>query len=154
MRCITTEIELTGWRLSQHNMFSFNSMARFGDTYLGASRNGLVVLGGESDNENQIQSAFWTPVSDFGIQHNKNIFALYLGVETDGDLLVSIKVDENDPLDIEVPVAVTGFQRKRVRVPGTQLGRYWSVGISNTGGSYFSVESIEALVKLMHGSHV
>ena len=154
MRCVTTEIELTGWRIGQYNNYSFNSMAKFGDIYLGASRAGLSTLGGEQDNGMGIQSGFFIPLSDFGVQHNKSIFAVYLGVESEGDLILTVSVDEVDPVEIEVPVSTSGFQRKRIRVPGTLVGRYWSLGVSNPGGSYFSVESIDALVKIMHSSHV
>jgi len=154
MKCITTEIELIGGRLSQFNGYTFNSMARFGDRYIGASGAGLAVLGGDSDDGGAIESVFHVATTDFGIQSNKSVFAVYLGVESDGDLELVVAVDETDPVEIEVSIADGGFQRKRVRVPGNLVGRYWTIGVSNPGGGYFAVESIEALVKVMHSSHV
>lgn len=144
-------IELTGARASQYAGYDFNSMCRFGDVFLGAGDDGIAVLdSGHLDGTEQIEAFFELPTSDFGSDHQKRLRAAYLGCETNGQMMFSVKDDDDNERHYLVDPNHSGNQQHTIKVPlgRNGKGRYWMVRIENINGADFSVDSI-ALVPII-----
>ena len=153
MKCITFDLAIDGFRSSQFKNYSFNSMAKFNDTYLGANNHGLFELIGTKDNTTIIVAEFAPVLTDFGIHNSKRLYALYLGLETDDDLQVAIYADEVLKKTYTLYAKKTGQQRIRQRIGWDAKGRYWAFIISNPKGNHFAVDAIDILPQIRHGSH-
>lgn len=154
MQCIVFDINLEGRRTSQYKNFTFNSMTRFGDSYLLANKHGLFIYEGHKDGTSLILSEFQIATTDFGIPNLKGIHSVYLGLETSEDLVLTVSADEKAPRDYILRASKNGQQRIRVRLGRKQFGRFWSFKISNPAGGFYAVDSIEVLPKLRHSGHV
>ena len=151
---ISLMINLIAKVTTQHDVFPFNSMVKFGNKYLGASDDGLFTIGGSLENELPIGASFTLFSTDFGTPNNKRLRNLYYRYESDGDLEVRVTVDD-DPERSEVyPIPQMKLGQQRVTVPvGRNLhGCFWKIETMNTRGCDFSIDAIDALVNdLGHG---
>jgi hypothetical protein len=153
MKCITFDLTLDGVRTSQFKNYNFNSMVKFGGTYLGANNHGIFELVGSKDNTSIITAEFAPVTTDFGISSSKRLYAMYLGLETDDDLLVQIYADEVLVKTYTLTAKKTGQQRIRKRIGWDAKGRYWSFIISNPKGNHFAIDAIDILPQTRHASH-
>ena len=153
MNCVTFDLMLEGVRPSQFKNYNFNSMVKFGDTYLGANNHGLFELVGTKDNTDIITAEFAPVTTDFGIHNTKRLYVLYLGLETDDDLQVAIYADELLVKTYTLTAKKTGQQRIRKRIGWDAKGRYWSFIISNPKGNHFAIDAIDIQPQARHASH-
>jgi hypothetical protein len=133
---------------SQYQNYNFNSMCKFGDVYLGASDDGIFELdSGDTDDGTEIEAFFETVTSDFGIEHQKRFRRAYFGYETDGQLTLIIKDDdENERIFNVTPIHANQQQHTSVvPLPRNAKGRYWVLRVENVRGSDFSVDSIRLI---------
>lgn len=142
-----------GMRNSQYKNYTFNSMAKFNGTYLGANNNGLFELVGTTDNNTIITAEFAPALTDFNIHNSKRLYVAYFGLETDDDLQVQIYADEELKKTYTLVANKTGQQRIRQRIGWDAKGRYWSFTISNPKGNHFAVDAIDVQPQVRHGSH-
>ncbi len=139
--------------VSQFANYNFNSMCRFGGSYIGANENGIFVLdSGDTDNTENIEAFFELLTSDWGIIKEKNIRSIFLGYEADGRLILKIKDDDDNEREFTLPAAVGDNKQVSAKVnPGRDgKGRYWMLRIENVEGSDFSIDAISALVILLN----
>jgi hypothetical protein len=138
-------VELTGARASQYVGYDFNSMCRFGDVYLGAGDDGLMVLdSGQLDAGEKIDAFFELPTSDFGIENQKRLRSAYLGCETNGELMLTIKDDDGTERSYLVSPIHSGNHQHMIKVGigRNGKGRYWMMRIDNVNGADFSIDSL------------
>jgi hypothetical protein len=142
---------LEGRQHSQYANFDFNSMCRFNGIDLGANENGIFKLDdGDFDYSaaatfEPIQAFVELPTSDWGIENQKRIRSAHLGIETNGELLLTFTDDEGvDHPYVVVPDFAANKQHS-VRITAGRnngKGRYWRVRLDNINGADFSLNSL------------
>lgn len=143
-------INLSNMATTQYCGFDFNSFCKIGDKYFGASEDGIFELTGDKDNGANIDSFFEPVISDFGVSNVKRVRALYIGYETNGDLIVTLKDNEDNARSYTL--SYLDYDRQnggKVSVGRDGLGRYWQVRIDNVAGCYFAIDSIELLLTIL-----
>jgi hypothetical protein len=139
--------------VSQYRNFNFNSMCKFGDTYIGANEFGIFTLDGEKDYENHaseeadIEAYFVLPTTDFFIDNNKRFRSVVIGYESSDDLSLLITDDDNHSRTFTLKAVQKNQLQEgnKVAIGRDGQGRYWSMKISNTGGCDFSVDAVSVL---------
>lgn len=125
---------------------AFNSMCRFGDTYLGVTNQGLFRIQGYADAGVQIPAVFKLGKTDFGTDRMKRISYVYLGLETTGALKLNVYCDGVFKKAYDVPYPGTGKQEVVVKIPDRGLiARYWEFGVESVSGCFFALYSIKIL---------
>lgn len=150
--CLGLCVELSGSRASQYAGYNFNSMCRFGEVYLGADDNGIAVLdSGHLDRTAKVEAFFELPTTDFGSDLQKRIRKAYIGGETNGELMLTVKDDDGNERSFVITPSHSGNQQHTMAVPIGRggKGRYWMLRIDNVNGSDFSVDSMSVLPILM-----
>lgn len=144
MMCLC--LSLSGNQLSQFTNYNYNSICKFHGKYYGASDSGIFELDtGDLDDTATIHAYFELPVSDWGVDNQKRIRSAHLGVESNGELLLTLTDDEGR----SYPYTVTPNQVSH-KQHGTKItagrnngkGRYWQLRVDNIDGADFSVNSI------------
>ena len=133
--------------LSEYRNFDFNSLARVGDKYYAAADEGLFVLGGDTDDGEEIEASLATMMLDFGSPVQKRVHAAYLGYTSTGRLVLKVRsVDSGEvvedwyeakDIDALVPSA------QMVRLGRGLRSRYWQFELMNVAGSDFELDSLE-----------
>ncbi len=139
-------LQLDRLALSQYANFNFNSMCKFGDTYLGADENGIFELEtGDLDDTETIEAFFELVTSDWGIQNQKRIRSLYIGYESDGNLLVTWKDDDDNERSYVLKPNHIPNKQHSAKIPGARdgKGRYWMLRIDNMDGADFSIDRVD-----------
>lgn len=145
-------INLSNMAITQFCNYNFNSFCKIGDKYFGASENGIFELAGDSDNGTDIDAFFELIVSDFGISNVKRLRSLFIGYEAKGDLIVTVKDNEDNARTYTLSYISSGYDRQtggKVSIGRDGAGRYWQIRIDNTSGKYFAVDSIEVLAVIL-----
>ena len=129
----------------------FNSMCKFGSSYLGATSAGLHTLGGYNDHGVAIPALIKSGNMDFGSTNNKRFRFFYFGLETDGNLLLKVYCDKVLAAE-QYTVAPAETTSMRVRVPISRVhqSRYWSWSVENVSGAFMALYSVEALPLFLH----
>jgi hypothetical protein len=151
-------LQLTGLRPSQYGNYNFNSMCKFGDTYLGANESGIFEIDStEFDNTadgtgDDIESFFELLTTDFGIANPKRIRSLYFGYEADGNLLITVYDDDNNERHyILEPNHIPNKQSSaKVSIGRDGKGRYYTFRIDNISGADFSIDNIEVVPVILN----
>lgn len=141
---------------TQYTNYDFNSMVKFGDTFLGACNNGIddgiFELDGDTDNGDYIGAYFEPITTDFGISNPKKVRFIFLGYEAEGDLIVTLSADEGSEQSYTVDSQKTGQQRRRVPTNRNMQGRYIMSRISNVLGCDFALDAMDVTIIIMpHG---
>jgi len=134
---------------TQYSNFLFNSMVKFGDTYVGANSNGIYELDGDDDDGTNIDAEFEPITTDFGLENPKWVRFMYFGYEADGDLVIVLSADQGVGETISIDSDKTRQQRKRVSGVRSIQGKYISFGIANTSGCDFGIDSIDVDLVVM-----
>jgi hypothetical protein len=144
-----------GKATTQYTNFDFDSMVRFGDHILCASRAGLFRHTGETDNGSLITAYFEPLTMDFGISSTKRVRFVYLSFEASGNLTLTVTTNMGLSASYLIPVAAAGQHAARVAISRSLYGRYWTFSISNAGnGLDFSIDEIKVLpIIRSHGHH-
>lgn len=142
-------LQLDRTALSQYANWNFNSMCKFGDKYLGANENGIFELdSGDLDNTEQIESFFELVTSEWGLgDFQKRIRSIYIGYETNGNLQLTVKDDDNNERQYVLKPNHTLNKQHSVKLAGTRdgKGRFWMLRIDNLNGADFSVDRISVV---------
>lgn len=145
---LTLCLNLRGEQLSQFRAYDFNSFAKIGDKYVGANASGLFVLDEyDTDAGLPIDAFFELVNSDWGIPNQKRIRSMTIGYESDGDLLVTVKDDDDTERNFLLSPNHLASKQHSARVPGARdgKGRYWLIRVGNVNGSDFSIDQIEVV---------
>ena len=146
-------LELSGFRPSQYASYNFNSMCKFGDKYLGANENGIFELdNGDLDGLADVDAFFELATSDFGSANQKRIRSAYIGYEANGDLLLTVKDDEDNERTFNLEANHLDNMQHSAKVPigRNGKGRYYTFRFDNIAGSDFSVDSIKIIPVILN----
>ena len=154
MKCLTLDTNVPARATSQYKKFNFNSMTSFDGMLLGANSSGIFALEGLKDNGTKIDAWLKTGLTDLGIQADKHLRKVYLGIDTDGDCEIDIFADEVLKYTYPIPKKKTGQQTVRVVVGSNGRGVFWSFLVRNKKGSHFSIDVLEVLPIVRHRGHL
>lgn len=130
--------------LTEYTNFPFNSLAAFNGAYLGASAEGLFVLGGDTDNAALINAVARVGITDFGTSFLKRIDRCYVGYRTNGNLIVRVFTDEINVRDYLITAyGKGGLHGNHTRIGKGLAARYWQFEIRNQNGTQFQLNAIE-----------
>ncbi len=128
--------------LTEYTGFPFNHIVNFAGQVIAFTDSGAVILGGDLDDDAEIDAIAELAPSDFDSSHLKRMPYMYIGAKTNAAMLVSVIADENEV--IAALTATNGRTRRAKMARGVQA-RFWAAKIQNRDGEDFSVDSIEYL---------
>ncbi len=137
---------------TQHTGVPFVGYANFNGFRLGVSSDGLYqVCCGDTDAGTSIVGSFTPVETDFGITAPKRVEYVYVGFDSESDLVLTLGVDEKDSKTFVVPANAFGQGRTRIRVGRYKgwKGRYWTFKFENTSGAAFSINSVDVGFKVL-----
>ena len=132
--------------VSQFTNYNFNSMCKFGDSYLGANENGLFLLNsGDKDNTTNIASRFRTMTNDFGYSHQKRIRSLYVNGEFAGNMLLIVRNDGGNEREYTIEMSDLLQKGYKKSIGRDGKGRHFDFEFQNVDGADFSIDLIEII---------
>ncbi len=144
-----------GQAFRQYDNYPFNSYAKIGDRYFGASADGIYELVGDTDDGEPIAAHLRTGLMNFGTMQMKRFEMAYMGLATDGTM--RLKVITTSPQGDKIayyyrmnerptPVA----QENRIKIGRGLESVYWSFELSNEDGADFEVSDMELLPMVLN----
>jgi hypothetical protein len=128
--------------VTQYSNYNFDGCARFGDRYLFYNSTGLYEYGGLLDAGQSITATIETAAMDFGSSNLKRIPAVYLGVDTDGTLILKVRTGKTTEAIYTYTTQAKGYQTQKINVGMGLMGRYFQFELS-TANSDFDLDAIE-----------
>lgn len=140
----------TGWVMNTKNFgvteyrnYPFNSFAKFGDTYLGASATGLYALEGDNDYGVPIDAWVKTGAIDCGTSLGKIIRECYMAFKSDGSVLLKTVTDDNSERWYKVDDGDEKLHNRRKKLARGLKSGYWEFTLRNVDGSSMEFEQLE-----------
>jgi len=142
----TIRTNLTNNASTQYTNYDFQSMIVFNGIILGAGTAGLRKLCcGNDDEGTDIAAYFKTGLSTLNwIGKKKNRF-IYLGVETEGTIIITPIIDGTNGTPVTFTPNSNGKQFMKMSVPNNNMGYYWAYKVENVDGCWFSVDEVTVL---------
>lgn len=133
---------------TRYEKFPFNSVAKIGGRYYGASDEGLFLLEGDDDNGEPIEAVFGLGQLDFGNAQVKNVPYCYLGAAAGAMRLEIDALIKGQPASFTYPAREHGASMRGLRF---DLGKgmrssYVVPTFYNSNGEPFEVDSVRFLV--------
>jgi hypothetical protein len=137
-------------QVTHYTNFPFNQILRYQGAYYGVADDGLFLLEGDTDDGDAIAWGFDTHQTDFGSRQQKRAAAAYIGGRIDGEIDVTVAVGEKSESEYGYR-AVRGddVQNYRVKFGKGLKSRYYGFGMSDTGGSFVEIDSIDIDVDIL-----
>lgn len=140
--------EYSGWVMNPENYavstysFRFTDSAILGDKYLFSSPNGLYELGGNTDEEETIQSRIKTAAINFGDENVSQVRQAILGTDGDRFILV-VSNDDESTSHYELIAPSDGLSSKRIKIGKGLLGTRWQFELIHSREEIFQLSSME-----------
>lgn len=138
---------VTTWAINTKNMatteytnYEFNSFARMGNHYLGATSAGLYELDGDTDAGTDIIADIKSGLMQLGGSRFTSFKTAYIGMRGEGDFV--LKVETGDGKTYNYAVVGKDMQTSRVHFGKGLRARYFSFELISTGQD-FDLDSIE-----------
>ena len=110
--------------------FEYTSLGQIYEDSLGLSSTGLYLLNVEPTT---IDKFIVLPTTDLGIQNNKRVRYIYVGVIGAGTIQVKGIVDKHLAYEAKARISNKYYTRIRIPWPRYMQGRYWQFTVSTTG---------------------
>lgn len=121
--------------------YNFNSYCKFGDLALCCSQSRIDKL----DDAGGAESLVETFVSTLGWNGKKRNRYIYVGIETEGTIIITPLLDGTDGTAITFTPTRTGRQYMRMTVSRDDSGYYWAYRIQNVAGCWFAIDEVSVL---------
>lgn len=137
--------------VSQFTDFDYLDITMFNGNLVMCSADGVFEYSGDTDSGVGIESWFELATTDFNILNQKRIRAVLGSGLFEGNMLLSVSMDDGTFVDY----AISEDQRlnqsvwKRF-VHREQKGCHVTVKISNANGGDFSIDTLDAILMLLH----
>lgn len=130
--------------VTEYESFPFTSFARTASGYLAVGEDGLVLLGGATDDGTAIPWSMRTGQMDEGNVNLKRLPEVILGMRSNGDVLVRVHSDDNTHNDYNMAaVKKDTIYQNRVK-PGKGLrSRWYSIELQGVAGSDIELTSMQ-----------
>lgn len=129
--------------VTEYTNFSFNSFARVGNKYLGASSDGLYELNGDDDDGANILPVVAGGYAQFNGSRYSSLGNVYLGFHSGGTYV--LKIETGDGKVYNYAVTARDMQTTRVNLGKGLRSRYFTYTLTGTDGADFDLDSIEFL---------
>ena len=150
MNNLTLSVNLSNLAFTQYCNFNFNSFCKIGSKNYSANDAGIFELTGNTDAGANIDSFFELVLSDFGIANMKRVRSIYVGGESEGQLTLTLKDDEDNSRPYSFSLASDSKQISgKIDIGRDGQGRYWQTRIDNTSGCYFAIDLIELSITVL-----
>ena len=142
----TWVLNLRKGALTEYDGFAFNSYTVFNGVVLAAGPAGLFSLGAQdTDAGTAITGRVKTGQDAFGSSVHKRVPRLYVGCDTEGDMLFRVITTEGGSRTYSLPDNhVRGIQQRRVPIGKGVKSRYFQFEVENVAGADFSISDILA----------
>ena len=141
-------INLNNGAVSVYNNFNFNSFAKIGDKYYGASDDGIFELAGADDAGTAIAASVALGTEDFEMEKvmsaeaMKRVDTAYLGVSTDGTVVLNVTANGATNSYTLTATTQTSVHTGRLMLGKGVASRYWDFELTNVDGADFTLESM------------
>lgn len=124
--------------------YPYNSFAEIDGKYYAAGPTGLYQIDiGTADGVTKIDAFVTSGKTDFGSEFQKRVENIYAAMRSEGDITLSVGVDENDPVDYTLsPLDIATLKQRRSIIGKGLRGKYWQFTISNTDGCDFDLDTM------------
>jgi hypothetical protein len=126
--------------VTEYSNYAFNSFARIGDKYIGASADGLYELLGDNDDGTDIVAQIKSGFAQWAGTRFTLFKAAYLGVRGEGDFVLRLITGEGQTYDYSV--STRDMRSTKVHMGKGLRARYFAFELISTGQD-FDLESIE-----------
>lgn len=126
--------------MTEYDNYEFNSFAKLGDTYVGASSSGLYELVGDDDDGTDIIARIKSGFAQWAGTRFTILKGVYLGVRGEGEFV--LRVITGDDKTYNYTVAAKDMKSTRVRMGKGIRSRYVRFELISTGQD-FDLESVE-----------
>ncbi len=126
--------------VTEYDNYAFNSFARIGDKYLGATSAGLYELLGDDDNGTSIVARIKSGFAQWAGTHFTLFKAAYLGVRGEGDFVLRLITGDGKTYDYAV--STRDMRSTKVHMGKGLRARYFAFELISTGQD-FDLDTIE-----------
>lgn len=131
---------------SQYQNFGFNSFVELPDGFYGAREDGLYRLAGNKDAGANIVAWIKSGLLDFGTGSLKSVPMMYIGLTSNGDMLLTVSVTSPEGAKTEYTYRMVERTANATREDRVKIGKgirsvYWQWELHNTAGSDFAVDT-------------
>lgn len=128
---------------TQYRGFDFNSMVYFAGKYFAAGDDGLYEI---SENVTDNVEMFFEPVTtDFGINTEKRLRAVYIGIESNADMTLEVSTELGYYEAYTIPASTEGLKTRKVSLSRGVRGRYITFRVLSNGVP-FKIDRIDGLL--------
>lgn len=133
--------------MSENTNFNFNSFASPGGLTLAAGKEGIYLLGGDTDQGNPIPASVRLGLTDFGTSVLKHVPNAYVGYTADGRLVMKVTTTDGGKkkenwYGLAPRVADSPIEGRFDVVKGL-VARYWGFEVVNVDGADFELDSLK-----------
>ena len=143
------ELNLKNRAISQTTV-TYNSMAKFGDKYLGCTDAGLFLMGGYNDHGAQIPLLMRSGMTDLGNGNQKRFRYFYVAGEANGSGTITIFADGVEAGSSAITPNASGIFDVRIPISRAYLARYWSWQVENVDGAFIALYAVKAAPIILH----
>ena len=126
--------------VTEYDNFVFNSFAKLGNKYIGASETGLYELLGDDDAGTDIVARIKGGLMQFGGTHLARLKAAYIATRGEEDFV--LRIETGDGVIYNYAVSTRDMRSTKVHMGKGQRSRYFSFELISTGAD-FDLETIE-----------
>lgn len=130
---------------AEYANYSFNSVAKIGGRYYGASATGLYLLEGDDDAGVAIDAVLRTGRVEVGGGYQARVERAYLGVRSSGKMVLKTITGDQVERWYEGSYDPAGVDTQRVKLGRGVKSRFWQFELINKNGADFELERIELL---------
>lgn len=127
--------------VSEYSDYVFNSFARVGNKYIGASDSGLYELTGDTDAGDPIVSVLKGAFLQFGGTHLSRLKEAYIAATGDEDVFV-LKIETLDGATYTYQVDTRSGRNTKVHMGKGQRARYFAYTLTSAGQD-FTLDTLE-----------
>ncbi len=131
--------------LTEYQNYNFNSIAKIGSKYYGASTTGLYLLEGADDAGTAIETMVKFGAFDPGAGRKSRVEQAYIGVRTDGKMIFKTFADDGKERWYETQAVQGDLQTQRAKLGRGVKSRYWQFALVNRNGEPSELEQFEFL---------
>lgn len=134
--------------MSTYSNFNFNSFAKIGTKYYGATDDGIYELTGDTDAGVAIEASVKLGTEDFGVPKlmqsdtMKRVQVAYLGLKSDGTVLLNVTANGATNSYALTATSQTSLHTGRLKLGNGVASRYWDFEITNVDGASLELESV------------
>lgn len=133
--------------LTTYSNFNFNSFAKVGDSYFGASEDGIFELAGDTDNTAEIAASMTFKNDNFGSSRESRVVGAYLSADLSDDMRLGVIANGNTYLYEIAANGERGLVNRRIDTIKGERAIYWQTSLLNVGGADFKISAVEVLAK-------